>query len=154
MATRIKSRADNLYEQDLYAWSRAQADLLRAARFAELDLEHLLEEIEDVGWWFEAFGAQPDARHHRAPAQAGAFTAAEPRAGWRATMRSQRIGLREVLIPTLRRESESELAALCEDARALADGALRDHGEDAAADALPETCPYSLDQIASDRLPR
>ena len=48
MATRIKTRADNLYEQDLYAWSRAQADLLRAGRFAELDLEHLIEEIEDV----------------------------------------------------------------------------------------------------------
>jgi hypothetical protein len=49
MATRIKAKADNLYEQDLYAWSRAQADLLRAGRFAELDLEHLIEEIEDVG---------------------------------------------------------------------------------------------------------
>ena len=59
MATRIKTRADDLYEQDLYAWSRAQADLLRAGRFAELDLEHLIEEIEDVGGAFEAFGAQP-----------------------------------------------------------------------------------------------
>ena len=34
MATRIKARADDLYEQDLYAWARAQADLLRAGRFA------------------------------------------------------------------------------------------------------------------------
>jgi hypothetical protein len=49
MATRIKTRPDNLYQQDLYAWSRAQADLLRAGRFAELDLERLIEEIEDVG---------------------------------------------------------------------------------------------------------
>jgi hypothetical protein len=45
-------------------------------------------------------------------------------------------------------------AARYEDARALADGALRDHDEDAAADALPETCRYSLDQITSDWLPR
>ena len=37
MATRIRARADNLYEQDVYAWSRAQADLLRARRCAELE---------------------------------------------------------------------------------------------------------------------
>ena len=49
MATRVKGRADDLYEQDLYAWSRAQAGLLRAGRFAELDLDPLIEEIEDVG---------------------------------------------------------------------------------------------------------
>jgi hypothetical protein len=36
----------------------------------------------------------------------------------------------------------------------LAEGALRDHGEHAAADALPATCPYSLDQITSDWLPQ
>jgi hypothetical protein len=30
---------------------------------------------------------------------------------------------------------------------------LRDHGEDAAAGALPANCPYSLDQIAADWLP-
>jgi hypothetical protein len=39
MATWIKARADDLYERDLYAWSRTQADLLRARRFAELDPE-------------------------------------------------------------------------------------------------------------------
>lgn len=39
MATRIKTGVGDLYEQDLYAWSKAQADLLRAGRFAELDLE-------------------------------------------------------------------------------------------------------------------
>jgi hypothetical protein len=36
----------------------------------------------------------------------------------------------------------------------LADDALRDHGEHAAADALPNTCPYSRDQIISDWLPK
>ena len=61
---------------------------------------------------------------------------------------------RRGMSPTLRREVETELAALYVDARGLADGALRDHGEPAAADALPETCPYSLDQIISDWLPK
>ena len=37
MATRIRARADNLHEQDVYAWPRAQVDLLRARRCAELE---------------------------------------------------------------------------------------------------------------------
>ena len=49
MAVQAKARSSDLYEQDLYAWSEAQADLLRRRRFAELDLEHVVAEIEDVG---------------------------------------------------------------------------------------------------------
>jgi hypothetical protein len=38
-----------LYEQDYYAWTEQQAALLRAGRFTELDLAHLIEEVEDMG---------------------------------------------------------------------------------------------------------
>ena len=38
-----------LYDQDLYAWAQEQAAHLREGAFQELDLEHLSEEIEDVG---------------------------------------------------------------------------------------------------------
>jgi hypothetical protein len=37
------------YEEDIVAWSFDQARLLRARCFDLLDLEHLAEEIEDVG---------------------------------------------------------------------------------------------------------
>jgi hypothetical protein len=37
------------YEDDVVAWSVEQARLLRAGRFELLDIEHLAEEIEDVG---------------------------------------------------------------------------------------------------------
>ena len=37
------------YENDIVAWANEQARLLRASRFDLLDLEHLAEEIEDVG---------------------------------------------------------------------------------------------------------
>jgi hypothetical protein len=37
------------YDQDVILWSEEQARLLRARRFSELDLEHLADEIEDVG---------------------------------------------------------------------------------------------------------
>jgi hypothetical protein len=38
-----------LYDQDFYAWTQAQAALLRKGAMQDLDLEHLLEEIEDMG---------------------------------------------------------------------------------------------------------
>jgi hypothetical protein len=37
------------YVKDVILWSEEQARLLRAGRFAELDVEHLADEIEDVG---------------------------------------------------------------------------------------------------------
>jgi Domain of unknown function DUF29 len=37
------------YDKDVIRWSEQQARLLRAGRFAELDIEHLADEIEDVG---------------------------------------------------------------------------------------------------------
>jgi hypothetical protein len=154
MATQVKARTRELYGQDLYAWSKTQADLLRAGHFAELDLEHLIEEIEDVG------GALRRSARNRIRTiiehllKLEHSPATDPHAGWRATVRTQRVRLRDALTPTLRSEVESELAELYGDGRALAEGMLRDHGEHAAADALPATCPYSLDQITGDWLPK
>lgn len=37
------------YEKDIVAWANEQAQLLRAGRFDQLDIEHIAEEIEDVG---------------------------------------------------------------------------------------------------------
>jgi len=37
------------YEQDIVAWANEQARFIRAGRFDLLDLEHIAEEIEDVG---------------------------------------------------------------------------------------------------------
>lgn len=37
------------YETDVVAWSNEQARLIRAGQFDQLDLEHIAEEIEDVG---------------------------------------------------------------------------------------------------------
>lgn len=37
------------YDQDIVAWANEQAAFLRAGRFDLLDLEHIAEEIEDVG---------------------------------------------------------------------------------------------------------
>ncbi len=57
------------------------------------------------------------------------------------------------LTPTLHRDLEDELAELYTRSRRLAEGALRAYGEGGAADRLPESCPYSLDQVTGEWLP-
>jgi len=38
-----------LYDHDFFEWTRCNAALLRAGRLSEADLEHIAEEIEDMG---------------------------------------------------------------------------------------------------------
>ena len=38
-----------IYDKDVLLWSREQARLLRDGQFSRLDIEHLADEIEDVG---------------------------------------------------------------------------------------------------------
>ena len=37
------------YEADIVAWANEQAALLRAGKFSALDIEHIADEVEDVG---------------------------------------------------------------------------------------------------------
>ncbi|MFM0050350.1 DUF29 domain-containing protein, partial [Caballeronia grimmiae] len=37
------------YDKDVVAWAREQAALLRAGKLSAIDIEHVAEEIEDVG---------------------------------------------------------------------------------------------------------
>jgi hypothetical protein len=153
MATQIEPTRKQLYEEDFYVWSQRQAELLRTRRYDELDLEHLIEEVEDLG------GALKRAVRSRVRTiiehllKLQHSPAVDPRLGWRDTVRAQRNDLLDDLTPTLRRDLEQELEELYARARQQAVGSLRDHGEDAAADALPQSCPYTADQITGDWLP-
>jgi hypothetical protein len=80
-------------------------------------------------------------------------SSAEPRAGWERTLRRERADLAEDLTPALRPRIERGLDRFYETARIEAAAALRPHGDPAAADALPPTLPYTLDQITGDWLP-
>lgn len=153
MATRVEVPASELYETDWYAWAKEQAELLRGGRFDELDLDHLVEEVDDLG---ESLHRSVRSRiqsiiEHllkleHSPAQA-------TRAGWYDTIIVQRRDLEGELTPSLRRRVEPQLAALYARSRKDTAQSLRKHGEDAAADALPADCPYSLEQITGDWLP-
>ena len=37
------------YHQDYYGWTQEQANLIKAGKFSDLDIENLIEEIEDMG---------------------------------------------------------------------------------------------------------
>jgi len=153
MATQITQPTKDLYEQDFYAWSRRQAELLRLQRFSDLDLAHLIEEVEDLG---EAVYRSVRSRvrtivEHLLKLEHS--PASEPKRGWRETIRTQRADLDEDLSAALRPRIEAGLPQFYQKARRDAAAALRDYGEPAAADALPRACPYTLDRIISDWLP-
>jgi hypothetical protein len=153
MATKVKARAADLHASDSYSWALSQAEALRAGRIEDLDLVHLVEELEGL-----AIATRSAVRsrtrtiiEHLLKLQHS--PAADPRPGWRRTVRVQRSGLRDDLTPTLRRQLEEDLADLYRDGWQYAVDDLETHGELAAAAALPSDCPYSLAQILSDWLP-
>jgi Domain of unknown function DUF29 len=154
MRTRIKPTTKDLYEEDFYVWTERQAELLRARRFDELDLENLIGEVAELG---EAVKKSVRSRvrtilEHLLKLQHS--PALDSRPGWGETVRTQRDDLSDDLTPVLRRLLEQEIDSLYAQARNRAEGSLRDHGENAAADSLPETCPYALDQITGNWLPQ
>lgn len=152
MATRVERKAD-LYDEDFYVWTERQAELLRARRFDDLDLDNLIDEVEALG----------RSEKNAVLSNAGVVIehllklqhspAKEPRAGWRATVREHRRRLRRELTPRLRQILDDELPDLYAEVRADTAELLRDHGEHAAADALPDASPYTLDQLTGDWWP-
>lgn len=153
MAARIDPRPRSLYEDDLHAWAEQQAALLRARRFSDLDLEHLIEEVEEVAASLKRAVRSRIRRIIEHCLKLEHSPAQSPRAGWYDSIIAQRSDLLDELTPSIRREIEPEFARLYERARSNAALSLRKHGEDAAADALPETCPYTFEQITGDWLP-
>jgi hypothetical protein len=139
-----------LYDQDLYAWSQEQAALLRKGALHELDLEHLMEEIEDVGH------SQRDALASHllvllthllklaiaARERPGDLVRADR--GWRTTCRTQRRLLDKRLCrnPSLRPTVPEECAEAYAIAREEAATAL-----DVEEAVVPLVCPWTPEQV-------
>jgi hypothetical protein len=140
------------YEDDFYAWTQHQAAVLRDMPVADnrFDREHVAEEIEDLGK-SERDAVRSQIRRIIEHLLKLAFSPAqEPRFDWMASIAEARSALDDKLTQTLRRDAETVLARLYRDGRRQAALALRGHREENAADALPATCPYSLDDICRD----
>jgi hypothetical protein len=153
MATRARPKGKLLYEQDFYVWTEVQARLMREQRFAALDLENLIEEIEALGRAERrvVLGNAMVILEHLLKLQHS--PAREPKAGWIDSVLEHRNRLELDLTPRLRQILADELPRVYGIARRTAERRLRAHGEDAAAAALPVSCPYSLDQITADWWP-
>jgi hypothetical protein len=153
MATQVRAKTKDLYEEDFYVWTEAQAALLRERRFEALDLANLIEEVEALGRSEKSKVLNTVSvivehllKLQHSPAQ-------EPRNDWRASVREHRRRLRRNLTPRLRQILGGDLPALYDEIRDDTAALLRDHGEDAAADALPANCPYTVEQITGDWWP-
>jgi hypothetical protein len=70
--------------------------------------------------------------------------AADPRTGWEESAIEARVALDDTLSASLRRDLEDSYPRLYSDAKERAEVGLRRHGEAAA---LPDECPYTLDQV-------
>jgi Domain of unknown function DUF29 len=151
------TRADELYEEDFFAWTRSQARELR--RFARsrpnlaLDVEHIAEEIADLGkerrdsvrsWTARIIEHLLLLEH--SPAQ-------EPRRGWIDEIVNFRSEVERRLSRTLERDLKRRLPLLYGEARRNLQRKLERYGEAEIAARLPEICPYALDQVLGDFWP-
>ncbi len=144
------SREDTaaLYDRDFFEWTARNAELLRHGCFTEADMEHIAEEIEDLGNRHRReirsrlvvlvkhllkWSLQPQRRYSESGSS-----------GWLSTIREQRRQLADLLVeaPSLRSYAEEALPK-----------AHRDAVKEASAETgipiqqFPEQCPFRFDQI-------
>ena len=148
---------EQLYEADFYAWTQAQAkELRRLARLrpnVTLDLEHLAEEIRDLGKSEKdaAFSLAQRIIEHLLLIEHSPAT--DQRLHWADEIDHLRSRMKRKLSPTIRRHLKAGLDEVFADARALVARKMERYGEHQAAAALPAACPYTVDQILSEWLP-
>jgi len=143
---------DSLYDTDFYAWTRDQADKLRrlaAARSnVDLDLEHLAEEVEDLGSELRYRGESllQNVIEHLLKLEYS--PAVEPRRVWRRDTLKARQELGDRLTRTIRNHLEATLNRRFAKARKAAAHGLEEDG--VRADDLPVETSYTLEQLLDE----
>jgi Domain of unknown function DUF29 len=131
------------YEKDVVAWASEQAALLRAGKFSAIDIEHIAEEIEDVG---KSEKRELASRMAVLLAHLLKWQHQPDRRGssWTRTIKVQRRGIVEALdeTPSLR-GSLSDVRWL----RRAWDDAVAKAIDETGLDNFPEDCPWSMDQV-------
>ncbi|MBP0614639.1 DUF29 domain-containing protein [Jiella mangrovi] len=134
---------DDLYDNDGYAWSKREAELLRQRRFAEIDLANVVEEIASVGKseWRELKSNYQLIIQHLLKWQ---YQPERRSRSWTDTIRTHRnnVEANEDDSPSLAAEAGEIVARAYGLARKRA---ARETGLPLSA--FPETCPYTVDQL-------
>ncbi len=142
----ISMTADALYDEDFYAWTQQQAALLRRLPPVgnALDLEHIAEEIEDLGR-SDLRAAQSLCEHIIEHFLDLEYSLAEPVDHWRDEMVEWRLQLDKVLTRSI--EAKLDPPSLYRAALRLVGRLERD--VPGLTSRLPKDCPYTLEQIVS-----
>jgi hypothetical protein len=153
------TKTNELYDQDFVLWTEEQAAALRCASDSNLplDWENLAEEIESLGKSQRTELSSQIRRVLRHLFKLEASPAADPRAGWRTTIRDARVEIEQLLetSPSLRREIEAVIRKQGTIAARLAAGDLEDHCEPA--DAVwgrLEKGGFTAEEVLGDWFPR
>jgi hypothetical protein len=143
MATITKA----LYDTDFVEWTAQNAELLRQGRFDEVDLEHVAEEIEDLGKR-DLLAVRSQLRRMLMHSIKQKIQPERDGASWRGSIvTAQGIIIDYVeLSPSLRRQLTDSLPAVYRRAikEALSETGLAGQRKDLG---IPETCPFSLSQL-------
>lgn len=149
-----------LYDEDIVAWSKQQAEALRsAARGGSnqvLDWDNLAEEIEDLGKSQQSALSSQARRIIQHLLKLANSRAAAPRRAWRVSINSARVEIDYLLqkSPSLRTELAAAVADEMTRALRLALYELEDHSElDPAVQARMRSTVYSVDQVLGDWFP-
>ncbi len=116
---------DALYEDDFVAWTKAQADALRAAgraggRSNAIEWDRVAEEVEDLGKSEQSAVESSVVQIIVHLYKLAWSQRVEPRGHWRAEIRTFRGNALRKLTPTIRAKVGAELEALHREAGAIA----------------------------------
>lgn len=134
------------YESDVVAWAYEQAGLIRSGRLDDVDLEHVAEEIENMGNE-QKMALQSLLRQivvHLLKLQFSRATT--PRLGWIEEVIEFRDQAQTRIedIPSLKHHINELFPKACTQAMRAARKAMEMYGESVT---LPNECPYSLEQV-------
>jgi hypothetical protein len=155
MATKLEDKIDPaaLYDEDFYAWAEQQAATLRQLQVSNpnlpLDFAHLIEEVEDL--------ARRDVRAAKSQLRRLILhvlklehsPADRPRRQWLNSVDDARQELDDILSPSVVSIVSPLLPQLFAEARTAAGRDLLDADGVEAAAALPDACPYTIDQLTN-----
>lgn len=136
----------NLYEHDIHAWTEQTAELLRQRQFQELDIEHLVEELEAMGRRDrqELVSRLKILLAHLLEWQ---YQSAHRCSSWRGSILEQRLRIRDLLQDSPSLKSLLPASAIA----AYADGAKLASKETGLPLAqFPEALPYAVDLLLED----